>query len=174
MPIEEQCPTNEPKVFKCPECEAEIDTVKYSCYTSGKEWGTCYINDRGEFEDHECDDSETNDCDDYEYECPECGHDLCESDFRDMTPKPPTAKKPELNEDGKPITNVMTEFLEQVILKEETYYHQHIFDDDENSEFFHCKVCGTLNERGKEETAPECTKCGAVLIKEVCNQVNLN
>lgn len=70
----------------CPNCEAEIDRVYYRCSTSGSERGHVdldgtissygYIN-------HEFDDSETDDCYDYEYECGDCNEPISEGWIRE-------------------------------------------------------------------------------------------
>lgn len=63
------------KVFVCPHCREESDHILYECGVTqyGTESGK-YALVRG----HDCDDTEFNDSDsdNYEYECPNCNHDI--------------------------------------------------------------------------------------------------
>jgi len=66
-------------MWKCPECGAEISTMKYSAQTTGNEWGTISLpNKRREqdqienYSDTNFDDSENTDWGPYKYTCNEC------------------------------------------------------------------------------------------------------
>lgn len=71
-------------MFRCPHCHEEIDHAFYNASTSGWESGSAYINEDGQFDDHETNDSESNDTFDYEYRCPECDHSLSEDELEEV------------------------------------------------------------------------------------------
>lgn len=58
-------------VVHCPFCGQEDPTIRYTCNTSGSEWGTI-----DEYGDENMNDSETNDSYDYEYTMDCCYHSI--------------------------------------------------------------------------------------------------
>ena len=62
------------RIITCPSCGHESTRITYRCSTSGSENGNVTVNEDDNFLNEESTDSETNDCSDYEYECPECSH----------------------------------------------------------------------------------------------------
>ncbi len=77
-------PTN--REFECPHCHANIDYVKYRCYTSGREYGDAYFSQtthRAEIVDQESNEHEIDDSHDYVYFCPECDEEV---DLDNLTP----------------------------------------------------------------------------------------
>jgi len=147
----------ETKKFKCPHCHALIDGVKYECYTSGKEWGRAYINKEGFFENYDCDDSETNDTSDYEYECPECGHSIYESDFENQTLEE-DEREEKVNEDNKPIEYDEDEELEELLSAGDNE------DLPDKNEYFHCPKCSYPNFINRGEKTCDCVNCGKEII----------
>ena len=64
--------------WRCPECEEEIDHLRYEIPIQGTEWGTVSLANNKEINrhdiigDHECDDSNSEWDGDDSYACPEC------------------------------------------------------------------------------------------------------
>jgi len=143
------------KKFKCPHCEAWIENVKYFCYTSGKEWGSAFINEDGEFDDHNSDDSETTDSNDYEYTCPECGASLGQQDFRQQTGEitPPT---PIINEDNQPIHTQEDVKSKLLATRNGSYL-------PDNNEYTTCPKCKKINFVQYDEHSYVCTKCNRTI-----------
>jgi len=67
-----------PKALICQGCGESIieNGARYSCNTSGREWGHSEINVSSGYFSDDCDDSETQDSFDYEYSCDNCEHDI--------------------------------------------------------------------------------------------------
>ena len=61
----------------CPECRDEIRTLRYSCDTTGREYGDALIG-QYEIEDHERGDSDTDDTSNYTYSCSNCDEEITE------------------------------------------------------------------------------------------------
>lgn len=86
-------PPSDPFIV-CPECLENIRSVRFSCDTTGREFGSVSIGPAG-LEDFETEDSDTRDQDNYEYRCCECDHLLEESWIDEniqgvtVTPTPP-------------------------------------------------------------------------------------
>jgi hypothetical protein len=65
----------------CPHCDHEIDRLNYNAHYSeyGMEYGSCNLNgDDCESDERNGDDGDTQD---YEYQCPECDHELSPDDI---------------------------------------------------------------------------------------------
>jgi hypothetical protein len=70
------------QIFKrCPECEAEIDHLRYSIQVM--EYGTADITTRG-LENYNSNDS-SSDGNEFCYECPECNAEISEDDLLDIS-----------------------------------------------------------------------------------------
>lgn len=151
--------------FKCPHCQEELEYVNYTANTSGWERGSAKVNNNGDFADHECEDSETNEASDYEYSCPECDEPLEESDLERIEEKEEEEEETPKNEDGEELKPPNEkENIKKFIAEHENNFIQTI----QRENIIICIKCGQTNltkrEELEEETA-ECSKCGQQLTK---------
>lgn len=71
-------------MWKCPHCNEKIEYLEFIASTKGWESGTVSLSndaDNRELEDHDYNDSGTDDTYDYEYTCPECSRHIQTEDL---------------------------------------------------------------------------------------------
>lgn len=147
--------------FKCPYCEEIIDKVNYSCDTSGQEYGDACIDDEGEFTDHRHNDSNSNDSDNYIYQCPECDHELDQSELIKVNDDKKTEEN--TNEDGKPIQTPIVMPLNELISDNSQSFFQ--IDSTFNNDYVVCKECGEKNIIDENEESCACSNCDTILVR---------
>lgn len=131
--------------YKCPNCEAEIESVDYE--KSGYEYGS-YNPTTGEENCH--DTSFDGDC---YYKCPECDEEIDPDDLEEWN---------EDDEEAECSDEHLAEIREPDI--------PNLFTKDDNDHYLKgitvCKHCGQGYEFQDEEKEAECSKCGNSLSKK--------
>ena len=164
-------------MWKCPECDEEIDNLKYDVDTNSSEYGTASLSDTKQthrhdiIEDHESDDyGDSEWSGDANYRCPECDEDINPGDLiwvgdneEDDEEKPKIKKEPELEETLhkiiSPTKNIIKNDLpktteDSIICKNPKCRHVFIintgtYHGNDDDEIFECPRCATSNTIGE-------------------------
>jgi len=143
-------------MWKCPDCKKPLINVLYNASTSGYESGKATLFDKNEpsdnnydmIDDWDCRDSGWNDTYDYEYECPECNHNISLSDLIWIDIKEEKEKEETLEE------------LNHKIIKPQEEIMETNLPDDFKETTIICKNCNYLFTYDDEDESSECPKCG--------------
>ena len=145
----------------CPECHARLTHVSYECDTTGYEMGSCTFGEHG-FEEYECEDSGTNDNDNYEYQCPECLHNLYFSNLLNSDPDDIAIEVDETVEPNPPIPETNDGDISNTVRRSENNSHVQIDSPTNRVEVrsIKCPACQHNNLIDEEEdNAILCEKC---------------
>ena len=165
-------------MWKCPECKAKLEYLKYNVSTQSCEYGTAdLINDPTETQleqrrrydiitDHNSDDYGNTDWDgNPEYECPDCSAEIEISDLEWCEDE----EEDELDEEGEPIRTKVEDELEEtkhkIIVPQQRITEKYTDNTFNNSII--CKECkhvfvSNIGERWEEGSVDfcDCPKCG--------------
>lgn len=148
-------------MWKCPECNEEIESLNYRVSTVGTESGSCSIKtyrNNTEATDYESDDHSDEWDGDFEYFCPECNEEINLSDIQSKEEeKEEESGRLEENENSKNINKKTIEGENQegtdIMLKTANICPKckYYFPRSEKEEY---------NYKKKEENIIECPECG--------------
>jgi DNA-directed RNA polymerase subunit RPC12/RpoP len=148
--------------YKCPKCDEIIEKLNYSCDTTGREYGDAMIDDDGELCDYESNDSDCGDCDNYEYQCPECNNEISPDDLIEVDEDEEKEDKSGINEDGKKIEPKLQDISQKLIsTRENSYWSSDLSEND----YVVCKECGEKNILDENEESCACSNCDTILVR---------
>ena len=143
------------RTITCPHCEVEIETLNFTCDTSGWESGTVHL--RGQslaYCDTDTEDSEQTGSNDYEYRCPECDQILSGDEINDLLAQSFVETKKKKKEKTTIYFDISGE--KKTLRQNDFAYYPHSTNNETTSQ---CPHCGAINAHNKTQEIVLCPKC---------------